>query len=160
MKKFSLICENAHEFEGWFADAQAIADQCGSGLLDCPVCSSTDVRKQLSAPNLATPKTRARYQPEAKDSDTRPAGKTMPQMAGPAAAAPSAALRSALRQLQKTIETEFTDVGDNFAIEARKIHYGDKEPDNIYGTCSTQESQELIDEGVDIAPLPWLPPEH
>ncbi len=60
MKKFALMCENRHEFEGWFADAQAVRVQAANGLIDCPYCGSLQVQKQLSAPNLSTPKTKAR----------------------------------------------------------------------------------------------------
>ena len=60
MKKFALICENSHEFEGWFARADAVKEQAAKGLIDCPYCGSLEVKKQLSAPNLSTPKTKAR----------------------------------------------------------------------------------------------------
>ncbi len=74
--------------------------------------------------------------------------------------AQQAAFRQAMHQLRKTIETEFTDVGSGFAEEARKIHYGEAEHSNIYGTCTRQETEELLDEGVEILPLPELLPEH
>ena len=60
MKKFALMCENRHEFEGWFSDAAAVRVQADNGLIDCPFCGSLQVQKQLSAPNLSTPKTHAR----------------------------------------------------------------------------------------------------
>ena len=189
MKKFALMCENRHEFEGWFSDATAVRVQAENGLIDCPFCGSLQVQKQLSAPNLSTPKTQARIDKEAAET---PASKTgdmansnsgsgaaavppapNPGLADSPASAPAlvkpgsaavmaqqAAFRQAMQQLRKTIETEFTDVGDGFAEEARKIHYGEAEHSNIYGTCTKQETEELLDEGVEILPLPELPPEH
>lgn len=79
-------------------------------------------------------------------------------------AAPSqAALGEAiaqLRQLQRKIKSECRDVGTNFATEVRKMHYGDSEPENVYGHSSAEERESLADEGIDIVTLPWLPPEH
>jgi hypothetical protein len=79
---------------------------------------------------------------------------------GQAAAAYHSALRYAVQQLRKTIETDFTNVGANFAEKAREIHYGETEEANIYGTCTKEETEELLDEGVEIMSLPELPPDH
>ena len=189
MKKFALMCENRHEFEGWFSDAEAVRAQAANGLIDCPYCGSLQVQKQLSAPNLSTPKTqaridKARIDKEAAETSDRKTGDRANSISGPvsnpvdvppaspdsapaavksgaaAVMAQQAAFRQAIQQLRKTIETEFTDVGDGFAEEARKIHYGEAEHSNIYGTCTRQETEELLDEGVEILPLPELPPEH
>ena len=187
MKKFALMCENRHEFEGWFSDAEAVRIQAENGLIDCPFCGSLQVQKQLSAPNLSTPKTQARIDKARIDKEAAeiPASKTgnmansnsgsgaaevppAPNSAPPALVKPGgaavmaqqAAFRQAIQQLRKTIETEFTDVGDGFAEEARKIHYGEAEHNNIYGTCTKQETEELLDEGVEILPLPDLPQGH
>ena len=192
MKKFALRCENRHEFEGWFSDAAAVRAQAENGLIDCPFCGSLQVQKQLSSPNLSTPKTQARIDKARIDKEAaeiaasktgdmansgsgaaavppapNPASPALPASApaliepsGAAVMAQQAAFRQAIQQLRKTIETEFTDVGDGFAEEARKIHYGEAEHSNIYGTCTKQETEELLDEGVEILPLPELPPEH
>ena len=82
----------------------------------------------------------------------------------PSQAAPShAALGEAiaqLRQLQRKIKSECRDVGNDFAAEVRKMHYGDSAPENIYGHASAEERESLADEGIDVVALPWLPPEH
>lgn len=65
-----------------------------------------------------------------------------------------------LRQLQRKVKSECRDVGTDFATEVRKMHYGDSEPENIYGHSSAEERESLADEGIDIVTLPWLPPEH
>ena len=192
MKKFALICENEHEFEGWFASSDAVSLQSKKGLIDCPYCGSVNVEKQLAAPNLSTPKTKARQQADmanlagaeetpapptqaptqvpapASTSTQVPAPTPAPAPAmqagapsgGQAAAAYHSALRYAVQQLRKTIETDFTNVGANFAEKAREIHYGEAEEANIYGTCTKEETEELLDEGVEIMPLPDLPPDH
>ena len=192
MKKFALICENEHEFEGWFASSDAVLLQSKKGLIDCPYCGSVNVEKQLAAPNLSTPKTKARLQADmakvagaeetpapptqaptqvpapASTSTQVPAPTPAPAPAmqagapsgGQAAAAYHSALRYAVQQLRKTIETDFTNVGANFAEKAREIHYGEAEEANIYGTCTKEETEELLDEGVEIMPLPDLPPDH
>ncbi|MGB1473456.1 MAG: DUF1178 family protein, partial [Candidatus Puniceispirillaceae bacterium] len=170
MKKFALKCENSHEFEGWFASADAVVEQASKGLIDCPYCGSLEVKKQLSAPNLSTPKTKARIAqkavqtaPDTKIEDKKPVSApsaVMPAGNSAGAAAYHTALRMAVQQLRKTVESQFTNVGDKFAEEARKIHNGEAEENNIYGTCTRQETEELLEEGVEIMPLPDLPPEH
>ena len=171
MKKFSLGCEHDHVFEGWFADADAIRQQLQSGLLDCPYCGSTKVEKRLSAPNLSTPKTKARIKGRQHEAPSCPAVEPMsaPESAavtGPFTASDqsvgegAAALRMAVRALHKKIQTEFTNVGNKFAEEARKIQEGKSEEQKIYGTCTAKEQLELSEEGIDILPIPELPPEH
>jgi len=65
-----------------------------------------------------------------------------------------------LRQLQRKIKNEYRDVGTDFAAEARKIHYGESAPENIYGQSSEEEREALTEEGIDVLAMPWLPPEH
>ena len=170
MKKFSLGCEYDHEFEGWFADADAIRQQLQAGLLDCPYCGSTNLEKKLSAPNLSTPKTKARITEQQQDvlspaadpmsapeaASAKPSSTALATSEG----AGAAALRMAVRALHQKIRTEFTNVGDKFAEEARKIQEGASEEQNIYGTCTVEEHRELSEDGIDILPLPDLPPEH
>ena len=173
MKKFTLGCEHDHEFEGWFADAGAIQQQIAHGLLDCPYCGSTKLEKRLSAPNLSTPKTKARIAAEQAKSTSQvpvppptpapaapPATQKAASVAGPSAGEGAAALQMMVRALHQKIKTEFTDVGDKFADEARKIHNGESEEQNIYGTCTPEDQRELAEDGIEVLPLPDLPPEH
>ena len=170
MKKFSLGCEYDHEFEGWFADSDAIRQQLQAGLLDCPYCGSTNLEKRLSSPNLSTPKTKARITEQQRDDlptavDPMSSPESVAAMGSSAALVPSvgegaAALRIAVRALHQKIRAEFTNVGDKFAEEARKIQEGTSEEQNIYGTCTAEEHRELSEDGIDILPLPELPPEH
>ncbi len=175
MIKYQLVCESAHEFEGWFQTGAAFDTQNQDGLVTCPVCDSNNVRRALMTPNLASPKRRSVsseiiVRPTAEE---RPAISTRvspnqaqdrvfdPGITAPAvtAAAVGEAI-SQLRHLQRKIESECRDVGNNFAQEARKIHYGERVAENIYGQSTEEERDSLADEGIDVLAMPWLPPDH
>ena len=166
MIKYQLICDKSHEFEGWFGDSAAFESQQKSGFLTCPVCESTDVRRALMAPNLASPKTRktdlAERQP-AVQPYSQPQQQA-PQQASaafpPAAARKMQELISEMRALQTKIREECRDVGDGFAEEARKIHYGEAEPEGIYGQATVEEREALDEEGIEIMDMPWLPKDN
>ena len=166
MIKYQLICDKSHEFEGWFGNSATFESQQESGLLTCPVCGSADVRRALMAPNLASPKTRktdlAEQQPSAQ-----PEPQPQPQAPQQASAAlPPAAARkmqevmSEMRALQTKIREECRDVGNDFADEARKIHYGEVEPQGIYGKATAEECEALEEEGIEIMDMPWLPKDN
>ena len=166
MIKYQLICDKSHEFEGWFGNSATFESQQESGLLTCPVCGSADVRRALMAPNLASPKTRktdlAEQQPSAQ-----PEPQPQPQAPQQASAAlPQAAARkmqelmSEMRALQTRIREECRDVGNDFAEEARKIHYGEVEPEGIYGQATAEEREALDEEGIEIMDMPWLPKDY
>jgi hypothetical protein len=180
MIKYQLICDLTHEFEGWFQTGAAFVAQNEAGLVTCPVCGSIKVHRALMTPNLASPKRRR------EDVGRPPATETANQAANPPGTirpsahaefaqtasahvvasepAPSQAalgeVIAQLRQLQRKIKSECRDVGTDFATEVRKMHYGDSEPENIYGHSSVAECESLADEGIDVVTLPWLPPEH
>ncbi|MGB1709661.1 MAG: DUF1178 family protein [Candidatus Puniceispirillaceae bacterium] len=166
MIKYQLICDKSHEFEGWFGDSAAFESQQESGLLTCPVCGSADVRRALMAPNLASPKTRktdlAEQQPSAQP-EPQPQPQA-PQQASaalpPAAARKMQELMSEMRALQTRIREECRDVGNDFAEEARKIHYGEVEPEGIYGQATAEEREALDEEGIEIMDMPWLPKDN
>ena len=164
MIKYQLICDKSHEFEGWFGDSATFESQQESGLLTCPVCGSADVRRALMAPNLASPKTRktdlAEQQPSAQ-----PEPQPQPPLQASAALSPAAArkkqeLMSEMRALQTKIRQECRDVGNDFAEEARKIHYGEVEPEGIYGQATAEEREALDEEGIEIMDMPWLPKDN
>tara|TARA_A100001234_G_C12594410_1_gene372064 strand:- start:612 stop:1112 length:501 start_codon:yes stop_codon:yes gene_type:complete len=166
MIKYQLICDKSHEFEGWFGDSAPFESQQESGLLTCPVCGSADVRRALMAPNLASPKTRktdlAEQQPSAQP-EPQPQPQA-PQQASaalpPAAARKMQELMSEMRALQTKIREECRDVGNDFAEEARKIHYGEVEPEGIYGQATAEEREALDEEGIEIMDMPWLPKDN
>ena len=176
MIKYKLICDLAHEFEGWFQTGAAFDVQNEAGLVTCPVCDSVKVRRALMTPNLASPKSRRDDVSRLPETENANQAGTI----GPSAHAASAQTESAhvaalkpnpsqaalgeaiahLRQIQRKIKSECRDVGIDFATEVRKMHYGDSEPENIYGHSSAEERESLADEGIDVVTLPWLPSEH
>ena len=166
MIKYQLICDKSHEFEGWFGDSAAFESQQESGFLTCPVCGSANVRRALMAPNLASPKTRktdlAEQQPSVQP-EPQPQPQA-PQQASvalpPAAARKMQELMSEMRALQTKIREECRDVGNDFAEEARKIHYGEVEPEGIYGQATAEEREALDEEGIEIMDMPWLPKDN
>lgn len=185
MIKYQLICDLTHEFEGWFQTGAAFDTQNQAGLVTCPVCDSVKVRRALMTPNLVSPKRRrddVRRLPMAETGHqaNHQSGTIAPSSqiaSGQTASAHVAASKPAslqalpsqaalgeaiaqLRQLQRKVKSECRDVGTDFATEVRKMHYGDSEPENVYGQSSAEERESLADEGIDIVTLPWLPPEH
>lgn len=136
MIRYALICEHEHEFEGWFGSSGDYDDQQARGLLECPVCASKAVRKQIMAPAVSG--TRRTVQDEARP--TR------------------AMMLEAMGRLRQHVEENFDNVGDNFAKEARAIHEGEAEARGIYGQATPAEVKELVEDGVPVAPLPPEPP--
>jgi hypothetical protein len=171
MIKYQLICDLMHEFEGWFQTSTAFNEQNKAGIITCPICDSANVRRALMTPNLASPKRRrTQYDVNTPNTDaptTSIDGAPPPHQAESSvspAVAPSGAeigeVMAQLRQLQRKIKSQCRDVGNEFAAEARKIHYGETAPENIYGQSSDEEREALADEGIDVISMPWLPPEH
>jgi len=177
MIKYQLICDLSHEFEGWFQTSAAFDAQNQSELITCPVCGSANVRRALMTPNLASPKRRRgpssdniskanaaitgiNGAPSSPSNQTKSSGsREVASGASPSVTEIGEAMVQ-LRQLQRKIKAEYRDVGAEFAAEARKIHYGESAPENIYGQSSDEEREALADEGIDVVAMPWLPPEH
>ena len=179
MIKYQLICDLSHEFEGWFQTSAAFDAQNKSELITCPVCGSANVRRALMTPNLASPKRRRKPSVDnisntnasingLKNGAPTPLPSNQIPSRGSRDVAPDALpivteideAMVKLRQLQRKIKNEYRDVGTDFAAEARKIHYGESAPENIYGQSSEEEREALTEEGIDVVAMPWLPPEH
>lgn len=137
MIKYALTCEHDHGFEGWFGSSADYDDQQARGLLECPLCASRAVRKQIMAPALAG--TRRTVQDES-------------------AAPVREMMMEAMGRIRRHVEENFDDVGDTFAREARAIHEGKSEQRGIYGQATPKEVRELVEDGVPVAPLPPEPP--
>lgn len=136
MKVFNLRCNNGHGFEGWFASEDDFLDQNGRGLLECPLCADRIVKRMPSAPRLNLS---AGTEPAQASETTAVA---MPDM--------QAVWLQALRHVMANTE----DVGERFADEARRIHYGESESRGIRGQATPQQRAELIDEGIEVVALP------
>lgn len=135
MKVLNLQCTHGHGFEGWFASEDAFQDQLQRGLVECPLCGETDVRKMLSAPRLNL-------------------GATDPEPRQEVVTAPGAALQDAWMKMARHVMANTEDVGERFAEEARRIHYGESEERGIRGQATRSETESLIEEGIGVLPLP------
>ncbi len=136
MIRYALACEHAHEFEGWFGSSSDYDDQLAKGQLECPVCASRSVRKQIMAPAVAGTKKRGEVV----------AGQPMRAM-----------MMEALGRARAHVEENFDYMGDKFADEARAIHEGRSEERGIYGEATPKEVRALVEDGVQVAPLPGAP---
>ncbi|WP_193368547.1 DUF1178 family protein [Pelagibius marinus] len=158
---YDLKCRKDHVFEAWFPDSASFTAQAEAGKVVCPVCGSRKVTKALMAPAVVTSR-RGKAEPADRAQETP---QESPRENGPAAAAladseKAGELRRMLRELRDHVEKNCDYVGDQFAEEARKIHYGESDPHGIYGETSDAEAKELQDEGIEVARVPWLPREN
>lgn len=137
MISFNLICKNDHEFEGWFPNSAGFEEQHGKKRIECPVCGSRKVERALSAPNISTGESRdaSRREKMLKAAEEK---KVM------------------MAKMRSFVKDNCDYVGSNFAEEARKIHYGETDERGIYGESTIDEAKELAEEGIPVAPIPWM----
>jgi hypothetical protein len=141
MIRYALACAAGHAFESWFRSSQDFDMQSKRGLVSCPHCGSSRVEKQIMAPAVKSAQEAEKSQPVV--------------LADPR----DAEMRQFMRAYRQFVETNAEPVGDKFAEEARKIHYGESEERAIYGAATPTEVRELREEGVEVAPVPVLPDE-
>ena len=154
MIRYTLHCERDHGFESWFQSSSAYDSQVRRKLVTCPVCNSTKVEKAIMAPQIVSKK--GREAPVPAPAAAAPAETTASEST-PLLMAQERELRAKLKELRDHIVKNADNVGERFPNEARKMHYGDIEHRPIYGEASPDEARALIDEGVEVAPLPVLP---
>jgi hypothetical protein len=154
MIRYALRCERDHAFESWFQDSAAYDLQVQRKLVTCPACGSDKVEKAIMAPRIVGKKGR-----EAAAPMPAPAATAEPPAPGatPLLMAQERELRAKLKELRDHIVKNADNVGERFPNEARKMHYGEIEHRPIYGEASPDEARSLIDEGVEVSPLPVLP---
>ncbi|MGV1758418.1 DUF1178 family protein [Rhizobium sp. P44RR-XXIV] len=138
MIRYSLSCDNAHEFEGWFSESADFDRQIESGFLTCPVCNSSAISKLLMAPSVSTARKKDEMQTLAMDAARKD-------------------VMVKLKEAVEAIKANAEDVGAKFPEEARKIHYGEADARGIIGKATPDEAQALVDEGIEIAAIPVLP---
>jgi hypothetical protein len=155
MIRYSLRCERAHAFESWFQSSSAYDSQVRRKLVTCPVCGSAKVEKAIMAPQIASKKGRDIAAPAPEPAG--PFAETATPASTPLLLAQERELRAKLKELRDHIVKTADNVGDRFPNEARKMHYGDIEHRPIYGEASPDEARALIEEGVEVSPLPVLP---
>jgi hypothetical protein len=153
MKVLNLRCSNGHGFEGWFGSEDDFLDQNGRGLIECPMCADRVVTRLPSAPRLNLSGAREPAAPPPKPDSARPAGSgaVSPAPQGTPAAADLQALW--MQVVRHAIENT-DDVGERFAEEARRIHYGEAESRGIRGQATPEERHELLEEGIEVLALP------
>ena len=132
MVVYDIRCSHEHVFEAWFPDSAAFDAQAAAGHVACPTCGDTRVVRAPMAPNIATGKGDAERRRELEDHAMK-----------------------VLTNMREFIEKSCDNVGGRFAEEARKIHYGESAPRNIYGRATGEEAEALKDEGIEFGELPW-----
>jgi hypothetical protein len=149
---YNLSCSADHVFEVWFRNSAAYEEQALAGEILCPVCGNASVAKAPMAPRIA--KGGGRGDERGSDRGDEPEPSQGPRTYTNTQAAE---MRRMLAELRGHVEENSDYVGDNFTEEARKIHYGETEERNIYGEATEDQAEELIDEGIKVGRIPWLP---
>jgi hypothetical protein len=157
MIHYNLRCERGHAFESWFQSSSAYEAQEKRKLVSCPVCGSAKVERAIMAPQIVTKRGRASAEAAPAPATTSTATTTEVAASTPLMMAQERELRAKLKELREHIVKNADNVGERFPNEARKMHYGDIEHRPIYGEASPDEARALIDEGVEVTPLPVLP---
>jgi len=151
---YQLNCDRDHSFEAWFKDGATADRQLKRNTVECPSCGSVKVAKALMAPRVGKKGNSGAIVP----ADAPPPMPAAPVPApAPKAAMIPAELRQALLEVRKQIESNCDYVGDKFADEARKIHEGEAQARGIYGEATDEEHEELIEDGIDVSRVPWVP---
>ena len=140
MMRFSLHCDQSHEFEGWFRNNEDFDNQTARGLVQCPVCHSPNVNKALMAPSVTTGRTKEKIAATMGEAQRK--------------------LLDEMREISRKVKENADYVGDRFAEEARKIHNGEVAERGIYGEATRDEVTSLVEDGVEILPLPVLPEDY
>ena len=155
MIRYNLRCAKGHSFESWFQSSAAYESQEKRKLVSCPACGSVKVERAIMAPQIVSKKGRevAVSEPAAP---AAPSEMTTTEST-PLLMSQERELRAKLKELRDHITKNADNVGERFPNEARKMHYGDIEHRPIYGEASPEEARSLIDEGVEVSPLPVLP---
>lgn len=155
MIRYNLKCEENHDFESWFQSASSFDQLVSAGMVTCPFCGTTEVEKAIMAPRVQT----ARGKSQAPIGDPAPAdpGAAAANRTMHALTAPSSPAEEALQELKKKIQENSEYVGQDFAKEARKIHDGDAPERSIYGEAKPEDARKLVEDGVPVAPLPFVP---
>lgn len=144
MIKYTLKCSDNHLFESWFASADAYETLTSAGHISCMVCGTKDVSKAIMAPSVSTARNKG--------------ASNVPAVApSPAPPALPAEMAKALSEMRKAVEENATYVGGNFAKEARSMYLGDAPERAIWGEANIQDAKALIEDGVPVAPLPFIP---
>jgi hypothetical protein len=150
MIHYQLQCGQAHGFDGWFKDSASFEKQAKRGLIECPECGGTDIERALMAPALG------RRDAVPAVVETPPEAPT-PAENNVAAVRLPARMVAALQRMRAEVEKNCDYVGPDFADQARAMHRGEVEPKSIYGETSDEQAENLAEEGISVARIPWVP---
>lgn len=139
MIRYTLRCPNEHDFDSWFQSASAFAALQSAGHLACPVCGATEIEKTLMAPAV------------------RPARSAGEGPGKPKLTEPTTDMEAAFAEMRRKVEANSEYVGLNFVTEARRMHEGSIDERSIYGEAKPDEARALLEDGVPVAPLPFMP---
>jgi len=147
MIRYTLLCEQDHQFESWFDNSAAYDKLQKSHLVDCPHCGSSQTRKALMTPQISG--IRGNKQTPSNELANSTPNRHLQKLQ-------QEALEMA-RKIRQHIHENSEDVGDKFASEARKMHYEESDQRTIYGSATSTEVKDLLNDAIDIIPLPDLP---
>ena len=154
MIHYELRCGAGHDFDGWFPSSAAFDRQASAGLLDCPVCASSEVSRAIMAPRLS------RGSPAPAQASAGVADAPKPEVSPPSAGRPPAMpdqVRAVLQRIRAEIEQRCDYVGPRFAQSARAMHAGQTPHRPIYGEATPAEAERLAEDGIEVASVPWVP---
>ena len=161
---YRLRCSKGHEFDSWFKDSKSYERQEKKSVIGCAVCGDSKVTRAMMAPRLGTKGNKKKGGLPAPVAEAPPPAaapspeqqQAQQQMAALARHMPKE-LREALIKVRAEVEKNCEHVGDKFAEEARKIHYGESDKRGIYGETTDEEAEALAEEGIEFGRLPWIP---
>ena len=148
MIRYALKCADAHAFDSWFKSAEAFDSLQAAGMVACPVCGDSNVSKAIMAPRVRPSRSQAALPVPVETPDNAPA---------PSLSAPGSEAERALTTLRREVEKSSDYVGLGFVAEARKMHDGDSPQRSIYGEAKPEEARKLLEDGIPVAPLPFIP---
>ncbi|RLQ88575.1 DUF1178 family protein [Notoacmeibacter ruber] len=147
MIHYALRCIDGHDFDGWFRSSDDFDSQNSKGFVSCPFCHSTSVTKSLMAPAVKA----------TKKSQALAAASPEPQSVGLVPDSPQAEMMRKMAEMVREMKSGATNVGENFAEEARRIHFGEAEERKIYGSAKSEDVKSLLEDGVPVLPIPDIP---
>ncbi|MDP2329342.1 MAG: DUF1178 family protein [Reyranella sp.] len=157
---YRLRCAKGHEFDSWFKDGKTYERQEKRSLIGCPACGNAKITRAPMAPRIGKGIEKGGGKsadvPVEAPAEATPAAAPDPQVAALARAMPKE-MRETLIKLREQVEKNLEPVGEKFAEEARKIHYGESDKRGIYGQTTDEEAAALADEGIEFGRLPWIP---
>jgi len=146
MIQFTLKCDQDHRFDSWFKSAAAFDALAQAGHISCAVCGSSQVSKGMMAPRVSTGKSQIEVEPVVKDAAPTPV-----------LSEPKGEVEAAIKALREKVEATSDYVGADFVRQARAMHAGDAPERSIYGEARLDQAKELVEEGVQLMPLPFRP---